>query len=170
MSKISSIVGSNQLYKMPDFWNDVDLRGLSDKHLAFCEAYSQCLNNMQACREVGYSDRQGRNLLNRADVNAYLNFIAHSRRNDAIIKPDELLVRLSAVARGDVKEEVVLMDGRTVLKGAFLRDQLKALEMLQKGYGMDKPTDETTDDVTISIGFADDEIIDADYSEVVEDV
>lgn len=165
---VSTSLNHNHLVKLPDEYAGQDLTKLSDRHMAFCEAYASSFSNVQACAEVGYSDRQGRNLLRRADINAYLRFLADNRRTSEVMSSNEVLTRLSAVARGDVKEEVVLQSGQLVLKGSSHRDTIRALELLGQTYGLYKQVVDVNKDTVITVSFEDDEddIVEGEFEEV----
>lgn len=97
---------------------------LNDKHRAFVAAYiSNGFNGAKAAITAGYSEASARfqasRLLTNVDIAAAIadECAAH------IMTGNEVLARLSAIARGDVD-------------GVEVRDQLKALEMLAKYHNL----------------------------------
>jgi len=140
--------------QVPPVYNGINLTGLSDKQIQFCEAYSQNLVVKFAAHESGYSERQASRLLRRPDINAYLHFLADNRRFGTILTKNELLEGLSSIARGDAKEEVVTPDGRMVLKSGSLKDRVKAYEIIAKAQGYFDKVEDINQATVIDIGFA----------------
>lgn len=85
---------------------------LTNKRIAFVEHYLGCWNASKAARLAGYKQAhsQGPRLLGNVDIQVYI----QTRLTDVSMGTDEVLTRLTEIARGDS------------------RDTIKALELLGK--------------------------------------
>ena len=122
--------------KIPTEWEGVSLTGLSAKQKRFCEEYAICNNGFESARNSGYNEKYSSDLLKREDIQAYIDFLNFEGRTSRIASKDEVLERLTAVARGESTEEVVINSGSKVLKGTDVRDRVKAMELLGKRYAL----------------------------------
>jgi phage terminase small subunit len=145
------------LFNEPKEYNNVDLTSLNEKQKAFCQEYAIDMNGQRSAKAVGYNPRNCYQLLAREDVRAYIAWLNESMRTERIATAQEIKERLTAIARGDAKEEVVLPDGKTVLKGTFVKDQTKALELLGKHYKLFTDVQEVKTETVFNIGFSEDE-------------
>lgn len=80
--------------------------GLSKQQEAFVEHYLTCWNAAQAARLAGYSEKtarqQGSRLLTIADIQAHVS----ARLDELKMRADEVLTRLTDIARGDLADFV----------------------------------------------------------------
>lgn len=130
-----------------------EFRDMSEKHKAFAQEYAIDMNGQRSAKAVGYNPRSAYQILAREDVTKYLQWLNESMRTERIASAQEIKERLTSIARGDHKEEVVLPDGRTVLKGTFVKDQTKALELLGKHYKLFTDVQEVKTETIFNIGF-----------------
>jgi phage terminase small subunit len=145
------------LLEQPTKYNNVDLTTLSEKHKAFAEEYVIDMNAMRSAKAVGYSSRQAYRILAREDVQAYLDWLNDSMRSDRVARKHEVMERLTKIARGDTKEEVVLPDGRSIAKDTLIKDRTKALELLGKHYKLFTDVQEIKTETVFNIGFSPEE-------------
>lgn len=72
-------------------------------------------------------------LLKNADIQSRLKEIQDELASERIMDAREIQERLTAIARGEVSEEIILStSGDRSQKQASIRDQLKAIELLAK--------------------------------------
>lgn len=145
------------MFNEPTHYNGVDLTKMSEKHKAFCQEYAIDMNGQRSAKAVGYNPRSAYQILARPDVQAYGKWLADSMRTERIATAQEVLERVTLIARGDAKEEVVLPDGRTVLKGSLVKDITKANELLMKHYKLLTDVQEVKTETVIKVEFEDDE-------------
>lgn len=145
------------MFNEPKVYNNVDLSTLNERQKAFAQEYAIDMNGQRSAKAVGYNPRNCYQLLAREDVRAYIAWLNESMRTERIATSQEIKERLTAIARGDAKEEVVLPDGKTVLKGTFVKDQTKALELLGKHYKLFTDVQEVKTETVFHIGFEEEE-------------
>lgn len=141
----------------PNSYNNVDLTKLSDKQKVFCEEYVIDLNASRSAKESGYTPRHAYRLLEQEDVRAYIDWLNESTRSDRIARKQEVMERLTKIARGDTREEVVLPNGEKAVKDTLIKDRTKALELLGKHYKLFTDVVEQKTEVVFNIGFSEDE-------------
>lgn len=82
---------------------------------------------------------EGCKLLAEPNVKAYIDEQMAKKQDDRIMKQDEILRTLTAIARGEATEQTLKGEGNgfqiLVDKGIGAKDRLKALELLGKRYG-----------------------------------
>ena len=82
---------------------------------------------------------EGCKLLVKPSIKAYIDEQMAKKQDDRIMKQDEILRLLTAIARGEATEQTLKGDGNgfqiLVDKGVGAKDRLKALELLGKRYG-----------------------------------
>lgn len=137
---------------------------LTDKQIAFCEAYLQHFNATRAAKEAGYSERTAYSIggenLKKPELALYI----RERLNEAAMGADEVLFHLAQIARGDITEvmneggEVSITAARVAGKSNLIKrvrsrtittdnsdiheteaegyDRLKALELLGRAHGL----------------------------------
>lgn len=109
--------------------------GLRKKQLAFIEHYLQCYNATEAARRAGYSERSaysiGHENLSKPEIRAAID----DRLSLLQMQSDEVLVRLSAQARGSMADFVRVNDRGEVsinLKAAQAKNNLHLVKKVRK--------------------------------------
>ncbi len=142
--------------KCPNIYNGVSLEDLSEKHKAFAEEYVVDMNASRSAKAVGLSTRHAYRILAREDVNAYVEWLNDSLRSDRVARKQEVMERLTKIARGDTREEVVLPSGDVATKDTLIKDRVKALELLGKHYKLFTDVVEQKIETVFNIGFSTD--------------
>lgn len=116
---------------------------VKEKQKRFCEEYLVDCNATQAAIRTGYSKKTaravGQRLLTNVDIKKYIDQQLQKLKNEKIADAQEVLEYLTAVMRGEQKEEFpLLLEGEVqiVQKNASTRDRLKAAELIGKRYGL----------------------------------
>ena len=121
-----------------------DIETLTDKQKAFCLEYLLDFNGTQAAIRAGYSKKTARQqaqvLLTKLDIQNYIKELTGKTEKKKIMDIQEIQERLTALARGEVEEDVVVTENignftsqaRVVKKIVGAKDQVKALELLGK--------------------------------------
>ena len=119
---------------------------LTPKQKAFCDYYIQSGNATESAIRAGYSKKTAKQIgqenLTKPDLKNYINERMKQLEDERIAKADEVLKYLTAALRGEVKEEVVVVEGegegcssaRIVKKEIGAKDRIKAAELLGKRY------------------------------------
>lgn len=98
---------------------------LTPKQKAFADAYIECGNASEAARRAGYKQEvQGRENLRKPTVSAYINERMRPTEEKRIASADEVLLFLSGVMRGEIRDQFGL--------DASLSDRISAAKELQK--------------------------------------
>jgi phage terminase small subunit len=117
---------------------------LNKRQEKFCIEYLVDLNATQAAIRAGYSELTaysiGSRLLKKVEIKNRIKELQDEFFKDRIMSIAEVEGRLAALARGEVKEEVVVVEGtgegcsraRIIQKHVDARAQLKALELIGK--------------------------------------
>lgn len=129
---------------------------LTPKQKAFVDEYLIDLNATQAAIRAGYSKKtarsQGQRLLTNVDIQQAIEKRMDEKKEDLIMKQDEILIRLTEQARREAVDYQVVFTERPSFddNGDFLgiekkpeivkvptqnKDAIKALELLGKRYG-----------------------------------
>lgn len=136
---------------------------MTPKQKKFCVEYLIDLNATQAAIRAGYSKKTarslGQRLLTYVDVRNYIKDLRAKYFKKRIMTAEEVEYRLSKAGRGELKEEVVVVEGvgdgcseaRIVQKHLSARDQLKALELMGKRHRLFDTTDSKSDDEGVQI-------------------
>lgn len=130
---------------------EVSLMGLTPKQKIFADEYLIDLNATRAYK-VAYSRvkkdsvaaANGARLLRNDKVANYVNEELEKLRSERVADAQEVMEHLTAVMRGEIDEDVVVVEGvgdgcseaRVVQKQISERDRLKAAELLAKRYGI----------------------------------
>lgn len=119
---------------------------LTLKQKAFADYYIQFGNATMAAIKAGYSKRNiGENAaktLKNPNVKNYIDERLKEIEDSRIADAKEVMQRLTHAARGELEEEVVVVEGtgdgcsdaRIIEKKIGAKDQIKALELLGKRY------------------------------------
>lgn len=143
---------------------------LTEKQKRFCDEYLIDLNATQAAIRAGYSkktaNRTGPENLSKPVIKAYIDAKMAEKDAELIAAQDEVMRHLTAAMRGEITEEVVVVEGtgegcsdaRIVDKQISARDRLRAAELLGKRYQLftDKIDMDTDIDINITIDYGDD--------------
>lgn len=136
---------------------------MTPKQKKFCVEYLIDLNGTQAAIRAGYSkktaNRIANQLLSKLDIRNYIKNLRAKYFKKRIMTAEEVEYRLSKAGRGELKEEVVVIEGvgdggseaRIVQKHLSARDQLKALELMGKRHRLFDTTDSKSDDEGVQI-------------------
>lgn len=111
----------------------------------FADEYIISLNATQAYRKAypranyNTANVEGGKLLVKPSVKAYIDEQMAKKQDERIMKQDEILMLLTAIARGEQTEQTLKGEGNgyqvLVDKDIGAKDRLKALELLGKRYG-----------------------------------
>lgn len=114
---------------------------LNARQKAFCEHYVACGNATEAAIKAGYSKRTARKIgsenLTKMDIKAYVDELMQKLESERTASAKEVLEMLTSSMRGEIKEEVVVVEGtdaRIIEKQIGLKDRIKAAELLGKRY------------------------------------
>lgn len=148
---------------------------LNDKQKCFVDEYIIDMNATQAAIRAGYSKKtarsQGQRLLTNVDIQEAIQKRLDEKKEELIMKQDEILIRLSEQARREAADYQVVITERPSFddNGNFLgvekkpeivevptqnKDAIKAMELLGKRYAM--WTDKQDIDVKGAVTFVDD--------------
>ncbi len=124
-------------------------RGLTEKQKRFCDFYIETGNATEAARRAGYKkpNRQGPRMLSNVGIQKALYNRTKQLENSRIADAREVMEFLSRSMRGDLKEDVVVVEGdgegtstaRILKKQIGAKDRIKAAELLTKRYGLNLP-------------------------------
>nr|DAQ19947.1 MAG TPA: Terminase small subunit [Caudoviricetes sp.] len=119
---------------------------LTEKQKRFADYYIETGNITEAAVKAGYSKKTARvigqeNLLKPA-IKGYIDEKLEAMQDERTASAKEVLEFLTRSMRGEIKEEVVVVEGtgdgtseaRTVKKQIGLRDRIKSAELLGKRY------------------------------------
>lgn len=116
---------------------------LTEKQKRFADYYIETGNATEAAIKAGYSRKTAKEMgyenLTKPHIKAYIDERIREMDEKRIMKAEEVMQLLTAIARNEVKEEVVVFgDGMSVIeeKGISAKDRLKALELIGKRYGL----------------------------------
>lgn len=110
----------------------------------FCDEYLIDCNATQAAIRAGYSEKtaysQGQRMLKNIELKAYINEQLELLHNEKTADAQEVIEYLTAVMRGEHKEQTLQHIGEGVQKIADIdvsaKERLKAAELLGKRYGL----------------------------------
>lgn len=119
---------------------------LTEKQKRFADYYIETGNITEAATRAGYSKKTARvigqeNLLKPA-IKGYIDEKLEAMQDERTASAKEVLEFLTKSMRGEIKEEVVVVEGtgdgtseaRTIKKQIGLRDRIKSAELLGKRY------------------------------------
>lgn len=129
------------------------MKSLTVKQRRFVDAYIETGNAAEAARRAGYKSRNadvmGRENLRKPTVRKVLEARLKEIEDKRIAKAKEVMEFLTSSMRGEIKEEVVVVEGtgdgcskaKTIEKQIGTNDRIKAAVQLAKRYGLDRPED-----------------------------
>lgn len=134
---------------------------MTEKQMRFCDEYLTDMNATQAAIRAGYSEKtaysQGQRLLKNVEVKAYIDEQIERIHSEKTADAQEVLEYLTAVMRGEHKEQVLYLigDGMQSVRNIEVsaRDRLKAAEMLGRAHMMftDKVQQDVDYDLNITV-------------------
>ena len=136
---------------------------LNARQKAFCEYYVVSGNATDAAIKAGYKEKYARKIgsenLTKMDIKAYVEELMQKLESERTASAKEVLEFLTKSMRGEIKEEVVVVEGtgdgtseaRMVKKQIGLRDRIKSAELLGKRYRLF--TDKVEVDGVVSVMF-----------------
>ena len=119
---------------------------LNARQKAFCEYYVVSGNATDAAIKAGYKEKNARKIgsenLTKMDIKVYVEELMQKLESERTASAKEVLEFLTKSMRGEIKEEVVVVEGtgdgtseaRMVKKQIGLRDRIKSAELLGKRY------------------------------------
>lgn len=138
--------------------------------------FTNGFNMTQALISAGFSEstakRQCSSFKKNPLVQAYMEEKRQLIASEKIAKQEEVMQALTTIVRREQKDQMVLQDGTIVQYKVSTADQLRALQLLMKYYGMDKvETNNQINIQTIVYGedpseAKEDDTVDADYIEL----
>ncbi|MDO4728449.1 MAG: terminase small subunit [Bacteroidota bacterium] len=119
---------------------------LTEKQKRFADYYIETGNATEAARKAGYSKKTsysiGQENLKKPEIKTYINEKFEQLQSERTASASEVLEFLTSSIRGEVEEEVVVVEGegdgvssaRKIKKQIGLKDRIKAAELLGKRY------------------------------------
>ena len=119
---------------------------LTEKQRRFADYFVETGNGTEAAKKAGY---KGKNLnriaaenLSKLDIKNYIDEKLEEMSSKRIASANEVMELLTSAARGELEEEVVVVEGegdgcstaRTIKKQIGAKDRIKAAELLGKRY------------------------------------
>ena len=121
--------------------------GLTVKQQRFVDFYIETGNATEAARKAGYKkpNPQGSENLAKPSIKAAIDARQKEIEDARVADAREVMIFLTSALRGELKEEVVVVEGlgegvsaaRTLQKQIGARDRLEAAKQLAKRYGLD---------------------------------
>lgn len=143
---------------------------LNARQKAFCEFYVASGNATEAAIKAGYSKRTaksiGQRLLTFVNVKKYIDELMQKLESERIASAEEVLQNLTAMMRGEIQEEVVVVEGegdgvssaRVMKKQVSAKERIKAAELLGKRHAL--WTDKTKIEGTLPVMIVGEEDLD----------
>lgn len=123
-------------------------RKLTEKQERFIDYYIELGNATEAAKKAGYSERTaysiGNENLKKPEIKKQIEERLKELEDARIAKAEEVLKHLTAAMRGEIEEEVVVVENtgdyeskaRIVKKQISARERIKAAELLGKRYAL----------------------------------
>lgn len=137
---------------------------MTAKQKRFCDEYLIDLNATQAAIRAGYSKKTAYSIgienLKKPELKKYIDKRMAEKESELIAGQDEVLKYLTAVMRGEDKEERITINAlgeAETIEIVIQGNRLKAAEMLGKRYGLftDKVEQTVDMDLNISVDYGD---------------
>ena len=121
---------------------------LNARQKAFCEYYVASGNATDAAIKAGYSkktaDRIASENLRKLELKKYIDELMQKLESERIASAEEVLQNLTAMMRGEIQEEVVVIEGNgdysssasIIKKQVSAKERIKAAELLGKRYAL----------------------------------
>lgn len=113
---------------------------MTSKRKRFIDEYITCRGNgAEAARRAGYSaataKQSANQLLNRSDVRSAIDDRLDELKTERTADAQEVLELLTAIARGEVEDTVVVPSGKIIKVPPRISERLRAAETLLKVFG-----------------------------------
>lgn len=121
---------------------------LNARQKAFCEYYVASGNATDAAIKAGYSKQYASKNVNKlrqnTAINAYIDELMQKLESERIASAEEVLQNLTAMMRGEIQEEVVIVEGKgdgistasIIKKQVSAKERIKAAELLGKRHAL----------------------------------
>lgn len=117
---------------------------LSIKQIIFAEEYAKTGSREKARLKAEVSLKTSARYRNNPEINEYIKKLIDEAKSENVADVQEILEHLTKIMRGDVTEEVVVIEGqgdgisyaRIIDKKVSIKDRLRAAELLGKKYSM----------------------------------
>lgn len=121
---------------------------LNARQKAFCEYYVASGNATEAAIKAGYSKSYARDrihmLMKSIGISRYIQELMQKAQSERIASAEEVLQNLTAMMRGEIQEEVIVVEGegdgfssaRIMKKQVSAKDRIKAAELLGKRHAL----------------------------------
>ncbi|ASF27838.1 terminase [Bacillus amyloliquefaciens] len=117
---------------------------LTEKQKRFADFYIELGNATEAARKAGYSQKTAKSIgqenLTKPDIKSYIKERLAEKDAERVASQDEILEFLTAVMRGEKTEQIPVGIGEGAQeledKDPYLKDRVKAAELLGKRHGM----------------------------------
>lgn len=121
-------------------------RKLTEKQERFIDYYIETGNATEAAKKAGYSEKTAKQIgsENLTKLDFFIKERLKELEDARIAKADEVLKHLTAAMRGEIEEEVVVVENigdyesraRVIKKQLSARERIKAAELLGKRYAL----------------------------------
>ncbi|PEP86084.1 hypothetical protein [Bacillus pseudomycoides] len=149
----------------PPEWNGVDLRKLKERHRSILrELVASEFNYEEVANKFEFHVGSIYRIASYEKSRAYLSWLAKGDRDGQIASAQEVLERLTSIAREDTYDVHITPKGQKVVKKVDNRDSLKALELLGKSHALfiDKIQQSQETTIVVDIDMSDDTEFDQD--------
>ncbi|WP_339016361.1 terminase small subunit [Fusobacterium animalis] len=121
---------------------------LNARQKAFCEYYVACGNATEAAIKAGYKEKyagvNADKLLKNTNIQKYIDELMQKLESERIASAEEVLQNLTAMMRGEIQEEVIVVEGegdgfssaRVMKKQVSAKERIKAAELLGKRHAL----------------------------------
>ena len=121
---------------------------LNARQKAFCEFYVVSGNATDAAIKAGYSESYAKDrihtLMKNVGISRYIDELMRKLESKRIATAEEVLQNLTAMMRGEIQEEVVVVEGegdgvssaRIIKKQVSAKERIKAAELLGKRHAL----------------------------------
>ena len=121
---------------------------LNARQKSFCEYYVACGNATEAAIKAGYKEKyagvNADKLLKNTNIQKYIDELMQKLESERIASAEEVLQNLTAMMRGEIQEEVIVVEGegdgfssaRVMKKQVSAKERIKAAELLGKRHAL----------------------------------
>lgn len=121
---------------------------LNARQKAFCEFYVVSGNATDAAIKAGYSESYAKDrihtLMKNVGISRYIDELMQKLESKRIASAEEVLQNLTAMMRGEIQEEVVVVEGKgdgistasIIKKQVSAKERIKAAELLGKRHAL----------------------------------